>query len=84
MIICIYTDIIINGLSDKEKAEKAKQKLEKCYDVKIIKEVQMLEKFGTLKYKPRLILLPVGISLLSNNKLKTEKEKKNNKEHLIL
>jgi len=39
MIICIYTDIITNGLSDKEKAEKAKQKLEKCYDVKIIKEV---------------------------------------------
>ena len=39
MIMYTYTDIIINGLSDKEKAEKVKQKLEKCYDMKMIKEI---------------------------------------------
>ena len=35
----------------------------------------MLERFGMLKYKPRLILLSIKISLSSNNGLKMEEEK---------
>lgn len=39
MIIYIYTNNMMSGLSDKEKAEKAKQKLENYYNMKIMKKV---------------------------------------------
>jgi len=37
--------------------------------------IQILEKFGMLKYKPRSISLPIRISYSLNNGLKTEEEK---------
>ena len=37
---------------------------------------QMLEKFGMINYKPRSILLPVGIPLSSNDRPDTEEEMK--------
>jgi len=36
----------------------------------------MLERFGMSNCKPRLIVLPVGISLSSNNRPEMEGEKK--------
>ena len=39
IIMCIYTDNIIDSLSDKKEIEKVKQKLEKKYNIKTIKEV---------------------------------------------
>jgi len=36
----------------------------------------MLERFGMSKYKPKLIVLPVGISLFSNDGPEIEEEKK--------
>jgi len=44
IIIFTYTDDIMGGSSDKKEAEKAKQELEECYDVKIMEKVDyMLE-----------------------------------------
>ena len=37
--MCIYTDDIIDSLSDKKEIEKVKQKLEKKYNIKTIKEI---------------------------------------------
>ena len=39
IIMCIYTDDIIDSLSDKKEIEKVKQKLEKKYNIKTIKEI---------------------------------------------
>ena len=39
IIMCIYTDNIIDSLSDKKEIEKVKQELEKKYNIKTIKEV---------------------------------------------
>ena len=39
IIMCIYTDNIIDSLSDKKEIEKVKQKLEKKYNIKTIKEI---------------------------------------------
>jgi len=39
IMMCIYTDDIIDSLSDKKEIEKVKQKLEKKYNIKTIKEI---------------------------------------------
>ena len=39
IIICTYTDNIMGGSSNKKEAEKAKQELKECYDVKIMEKV---------------------------------------------
>jgi len=38
-IMCIYTDDMIDSLSDKKEIKKVKQELEKKYNIKTIKEI---------------------------------------------